>query len=88
VILPFSTSSYGKNEEDLYCFIKTDHDELYKNQIGRLWGGVILYLPVGISIIFNIVTYYRSYKLSKLIEVCMCIYLYINFMCVCFYNCY
>jgi hypothetical protein len=69
VLLPYTTDSYGKNEKDIFCFIKTDNSSLQKNQTGRAWGGFILYIPVFLCMIFNTVTYMRSRKMALKLQV-------------------
>jgi hypothetical protein len=68
--LPYTTNSYGKNDTDVHCFIKTDHhDSEFRNKMGRLWIFLTFYGPVICVIVFNTFTYSRIIQQAQLLKV-------------------
>lgn len=60
VALPLITDSYGKNDEDYYCFVKYDHkNNERKNNLGKMMAYLSFYAPVLVSVVIIIVIYSR-----------------------------
>ena len=51
-LLPFTTNSYGKNEGDIYCWLRTDSNNEEKNTIGFMWQMLSFYVPLIICILY------------------------------------
>mmetsp|Transcript_16289 Transcript_16289/g.24546 ORF Transcript_16289/g.24546 Transcript_16289/m.24546 type:complete len:243 (+) Transcript_16289:65-793(+) len=59
--LPLTTDSYGRNDGDIYCWIKTDFEEgnEVRNHIGYMWEVVTFYAPLVLGVGYISVVYSR-----------------------------
>jgi hypothetical protein len=58
---PAITHSFGKTDDDIFCWIKLDHDSKYRNHIGLMWVLVTFYLPLFLIIVYNSFVYISVY---------------------------
>lgn len=76
-ILPFSTNNFNQDEDTKLCGINTDTSNKYKNNIGFLWMGVILYIPFLLCFLYNVYIYSAIWQKVKTWKVSLLLFIYI-----------
>ena len=72
-LLPLTTHHFGlvENGGMHLCWIKTDSDDIRRNQIGLIWMGVTMYIPLLICFFFNASIYFSIRQKVKAWRVCL-----------------
>ena len=64
--LPFSTGHYGRNDDDMFCWIEGMNDESNDNHQAKVfslvWQAVVVGIPVISGISYNVWVYYSILK--------------------------
>lgn len=69
VLLPLTTGSYGKNDDDFYCFLKHDRDgKQLENIIAKIWLVMAFYVPILLSMFTIIVIYSQCIRQLNVIQ--------------------
>jgi hypothetical protein len=68
-LLPLFLRAYGKNDTDHYCWIKTDHADKQKNNIGIMCEVICFFIPFLVSVGHNIIIYVSIARDAKELKV-------------------
>lgn len=58
-VLPWCTDSYGKNEVDVFCWIRTEE---CNKTAGYIWQCVVFYAPLIASLTYIVICYYQVFS--------------------------
>lgn len=80
--LPWCTDSYGKNEVDVFCWIRTEGDN---KTAGYIWQCIVFYAPLILSLVFIAVSYYQIFNkyFDLTVNMLSCDGLFVSYICGC-----